>query len=717
MNLRSVVISLLLLPLAFPAWAQEARPEDARNYLERASEEPDNKEALYFYGKALDLYRGYFEKTAPEEIPDQDYWDAATCAVYVKDRDYLTTLVRTVLDRTVATDGVESEAYALALQEASRKCLLAGDRKQAKRLLKRSGAIYKSVGTGQYGGRDMDSWRDAATIEALIHWQETRYGEAERLAERLLREEKKLKDNEYNIYQALVLAANIASDGLLMRKAGKYSKEAFYMASPMVVQAFNQMSEAARDRYWRKNRDVLEGNDNPRFDYLLLSKGILLKASKDFNDLVRDKGDSLSREMLAKLNAATIAGAPADTLEAMDQRLVDYLAEIGVTASSAPEIVNQKQIQAAMNPDDVVIEFYSKKGGYTAVVLKKYWKEAEYVPCGWLVNGTWPNELLKYFPAGAEGRVFFSADGALNNLGIEYFPFRNQGPVADYFPVYRLSSTREIIPSKETRHGNVAGLYGGALYDLKYPQRLRMLDSLRTGSTRNLDLSVSSVPEPDDNYEGLKPLPKTLSEIQAIDSILCYAGVSVDAQTGAYASEEMFKDLSPRENYLHVATHGFYVHASELDKHPYFVGMFGLDKESISRDPLLRTGLYLSGANQTIMGVKGNYEDGVLTAKEISMMDLRGVELVVLSACKTGIGESGTDGAFGLQRAFKKAGVQSIVMSIRKVEDASTAQMMKYLYENRYLLGMSLHDAFYAAVRQLKDGNAFILLDAYSPLL
>ena len=69
-----------------------------------------------------------------------------------------------------------------------------------------------------------------------------------------------------------------------------------------------------------------------------------------------------------------------------------------------------------------------------------------------------------------------------------------------------------------------------------------------------------------------------------------------------------------------------------------------------------------------------------------------------------------------MQRAFKKAGVQSIVMSTRKVEDASTAQMMKYLYENRYLLGMSLHDAFYAAMRQLKDGDAFILLDAYSPL-
>lgn len=725
MNLRQFILSLSLSLAVLPGLAQDFSMESARNYLERASSEPNAEDAAFFYQKALELYRTLLPEQTYQE---QDYWDASTCAVRMGDNDYLTSLLQLILHRTAEDNGVESEPYAFALQKAAGKCIEANDNKQAWRLLKRSDRIYKKTGRGPYNGRDMESFRYAMHYRANLCWRETRYNDALRYARRLIKEESRLDDNDHYYYQALLLASNIAAGGIKPRIANKYSLQAFTIARPMVAEAFNHMSEAARDRYWRNIREELKGADNPRFDYLLMSKGILLKASMDFNDLVTEKGDSLAKDLLAALNAATIKGAPADTLEVMDRRLVQHMEELGILYQTNPSIVNQKQIQKAISRDDLVIEFYLTPNGEPgAALLKKDWKNPEYVLCGSMLRTEeWPREITKHFPATDKGRIFFSADGELNNVGIEYYPLYDKGIIADLFPLYRLSSSREIVPHKQTGDGQTAGLYGGSLYDVRYQQRLRMLDSLKAGSTRNLDRSVYNLPRIDDDYKYLRPLPEALAEVEAIDSILRFAGLKVEIQTGVFASEDSFKTLSTQENYLHVATHGFYIKASELDRHPYLVGIFGGNQESISNDPMLRTGLYLSGANQSLMGIKGSYEDGILTAKEISMLDLRGVELVVLSACETGLGDNGTDGVYGLQRAFKKAGVQSIVMTIHNVNDLSAAFLMKALYENRYLLGLSLHDAFYAAIRMLRDWESehgqtqdwksFILLDAYSPL-
>jgi CHAT domain-containing protein len=134
---------------------------------------------------------------------------------------------------------------------------------------------------------------------------------------------------------------------------------------------------------------------------------------------------------------------------------------------------------------------------------------------------------------------------------------------------------------------------------------------------------------------------------------------------------------------------------------------------------MLRSGLMLSGGNRAWQGekVSDSIEDGVLTAREISRMDLRGTDLVVLSACETALGEVSSEGVFGLQRSFKQAGVRTLVMSLWEVSDQATKYMMTEFYSN-LLSGKDKRTAFLAAKRQCKEKfpepqywGAFIMLD------
>ena len=103
----------------------------------------------------------------------------------------------------------------------------------------------------------------------------------------------------------------------------------------------------------------------------------------------------------------------------------------------------------------------------------------------------------------------------------------------------------------------------------------------------------------------------------------------------------------------------------------------------------MRSGLVFAGANDVWSRQKDTYdnssyfEDGVLTAQEVATIDMRKTELVVLSACETGLGDiKGSEGVYGLQRSFKMAGVEYIIMSLWQVPDKETAEFMTTFYTN-----------------------------------
>ena len=132
----------------------------------------------------------------------------------------------------------------------------------------------------------------------------------------------------------------------------------------------------------------------------------------------------------------------------------------------------------------------------------------------------------------------------------------------------------------------------------------------------------------------------------------------------------------------------------------------------------MRSGLVLAGANDVwVKTEKGGTDDGVLTAQEVTQIDMRKNDLVVLSACETGLGDiKGSEGVYGLQRALKMAGVKYIIMSLWQIPDKETVEFMSAFYNN-LLKDKEIKKAFYDAQKAMRAKydpyfwGAFVLME------
>jgi CHAT domain-containing protein len=189
------------------------------------------------------------------------------------------------------------------------------------------------------------------------------------------------------------------------------------------------------------------------------------------------------------------------------------------------------------------------------------------------------------------------------------------------------------------------------------------------------------------------------------------------------ANERAFKHDAPGHRVLHLATHGFFL---GNDCTPVSAGtrsVGGLttapkaqpnppkrpnpNASPLSENPLLMSGLALAGANRRAAAGPDD-EDGILTAEEVSALNLEGVEWVVLSACDTGLGEiKASEGVFGLRRAFQVAGARTVIMSLWSVDDEATRLWMRALYRNRLQKHLNTADSVrQASLDVLRDRRA-----------
>ena len=179
----------------------------------------------------------------------------------------------------------------------------------------------------------------------------------------------------------------------------------------------------------------------------------------------------------------------------------------------------------------------------------------------------------------------------------------------------------------------------------------------------------------------LKALPGSKSEAETVAKLLEKGRIgSVAVLSGSQASERQIKLESPGKRFIHLATHGFFATGKVRSALAGSRSAGGLDARTGGFNPMLLSGVVLAGANAGA-DLSGATEDGVLTALEVAGLDLRGTELVTLSACETGLGELVTgEGVMGLRRAFAEAGARALLLSLWKIPDEETRVLMEEFY-------------------------------------
>jgi CHAT domain-containing protein len=296
-------------------------------------------------------------------------------------------------------------------------------------------------------------------------------------------------------------------------------------------------------------------------------------------------------------------------------------------------------------------------------------------------------------------KVFLSPDGVYNSININTLKNPETGKyVIDEHEIVLVSNTADVLMPQSAGNAQQAVLVGFPDYYKSFapnnntPAKVSSYATLAADTTQRF-MAGSSITE----------LPGTKTEINTIEEILKPLHLNVTKLMATDATEEKIKAIRAPK-ILHIATHGFFLAEADNSDSDDARSITGVSDKTLAENPLLRSGLLLAGAGKTISGEKqAMAEDGILTAYEAMNLDLQKTELVVMSACETGLGQirSG-EGVYGLQRAFRAAGAQSILMSLWKVDDQATQELMGKFYSSWLKAGEKQH-SFHEAQLSLRE--------------
>jgi len=545
-----------------------------------------------------------------------------------------------------------------------------------------------------------------------------------------------------------------------------------------IFSTFEELSSIERGNFWNKynkwftevqNRYVYscptEKLCMTAYNGALLSKGLLLNTEIEMRKLLQESGDavvdSLYEEMrMNKVMLQRLYEKPknerflsTDSIEKIVDGLEKQLLKRSKVYGDYTKNlrIDYKDVREKLKDGDLAIEFCSfplskDSTMYMALVLRNDMEYPKMIPLfeekqisklrkdiykgGYTATLVW-KPLEQYLNKAKN--VYFGPSGELYNIAIENIPhWSENGLMSDKWNIYRLSSTRELAVIRDKDAVRKATVYGGIVYDTGTD--VLTADTLRYGRQRSVFYGLYNLSDSLSVRGGVEYLPATKDEAEYVDDALKGRHIASTLRTDMQATEGAFKDMTgKRNNLLHIATHAFYWPEKEVataDRD--FMFMSNMPQRYKEDKAMTRSGLILAGANNALRGMKlpGDVNDGILTAKEIAQLDLRGLDLVVLSACQTGLGEVTGDGVFGLQRGFKKAGANSLMMTLWSVDDEATSLFMKEFYR-QLMAGNGKHKSMKAAQRHVReyketdeDGEvthpyenyrywaAFVLLDA-----
>ena len=462
---------------------------------------------------------------------------------------------------------------------------------------------------------------------------------------------------------------------------------------------------------------VLIKHPSPRlsklvFDNSIFQKGLLLRSNLAVRQAVSHSADkkmvvlydsltNLRRELIVRTSSYSILNAARNvelrrSIASLDRQLSQ--ASSDYTASTKDVSYDSQIIQEKLTDNQAVVllsEYDSKEDSLLYALVLKEQGHVEYIPlCNRrVIDGFSGRDLMKIYSSSAvtdhiwskidktiEKRkdIYYTTDGFFNGICIPTLLLPNGHYLYQDKRMCLVSNPIEIVTHNKERgkrlfsKDNQASIWGGINYSLHVTSTDEVQDStIGRFITRG---------------DSLYNLPGSWKEVNDISNLLTGYHVKNNLYTRDEATETTFKGRSGKgDAILHISTHGFFMD----------------DNNEGGSNPLKSSGLLFAGANAYWINDSlyrqqkflQSEDDGILRSDEIALLDFNGCELVVLSACQTGLGYShSSEGVYGLQRAFKLTGAKRILMSMWSVSDYHTALLMDRLYS--YMLsGLDVEEA------------------------
>lgn len=502
-----------------------------------------------------------------------------------------------------------------------------------------------------------------------------------------------------------------------------------------ITKYFPTLSDRQKSQYWNSIKPDFQlfahiaaskVSEDPQlagvlYDHILNTKAILLSSSLKIRESIRSKGDTTLSQLFdewvanRELLASSLSMSAEDLLlggislpqlekkiEEIERKLNAASAEF--TQSLFQKKVTWKEVQASLLSNEVAIEIIRyptfNKGftdtiQYAALVLKPDNSQPNLVsiPGGNDLDGKYYKYYKNAFRFGNEDLLSFknyweaispmipedaliilSPDGIYSQINVLTLKDPNRGYVLDRNEVALVSNTKDLLNRKKqkTIEGRQLALMGN-------PEYYSEIDPEQIPTNERIE-NLSGA---EDEIYNIKTLFKG-SEWKSV--------VLINEQV----TEDTFKALN-RASVIHIATHGFFLDNKSANMNTAL--------QETSQNPLLRSGLLLTGSGDFFQDnvYELNRKPGILTAFEVMNLDFENTDLVVLSACETGTGQVITgEGVFGLQRAFIVAGADALVMSLFKVSDETTQELMQIFYAELIKSGR-IRESFTKAMRTQRE--------------
>jgi CHAT domain-containing protein len=568
-----------------------------------------------------------------------------------------------------------------------------------------------------------------------VHYQMKNYPKAEEFYNKA----KTLYERNFSAtHPEYVKAVSRLSKVYYMQKDYKRSKqrieEALNNYENFIKQFFPALSEREKAKYWNTIKSDFEFYNTLAFsqledfkdlsskvyNYQLLTKALLLSSSIKIRERIMNSTDENLKfqfnTWLEKKELLTLSLSMSPTQLAenqIDQAALNQEVErLEKDLSQQSEIFGQNfeskritfdDVRKSLKANEVALEMvryrhfnhtFTDSVVYAVLFVKSDSKKPEVIL---MKDGSgMEGRYFKYFNNAIQARIhdeysykiywepiekqlgqistiYLSADGVYNQINLEAIPSPDGKYILDNSNIILVSNTKDLYLNKvKSRQvpDNTASMFGNPTFYLSASSKSSIL-----------------------------PLPGTEKEINQLQYLFKQKGWRTDGFLEDNASEDRVKNVN-NPKIFHIATHGFYRASDEIRLEDEMEG----NEAELTKNPLLRNGLLLRGAGDLLNKTEYNFniESGILTAYEAMNLNLDKTDLVVLSACETGLGElEAGEGVYGLQRAFLVAGAKVLIMSMFKVDDEATQKLMLKFYQ-KWLNTNNLRQSFTEAKKELR---------------